>query len=421
MNILLSSFACSPKWGSETGVGWYWAMELARTHQVTLVTHAHFRSHMEELPAGTIPPSLTIVYVAQDPILGKFHEQLLNSPAYYFKWQFKAFAVARRLVRQQRFDLAHHITWGTFRLPGLFPFLGLPSVLGPLGGAERAPMRLYAGLPWRERVKEFLRDGLIWVGRVDPFSLASLTAADLIYCKTRQTLAALAPWVKGKASLAQEIGAPSIVARADDSASAVDAQGRRTHPFQLLFAGRLIGLKGVHLGLRAVAKARQRGANVHYTVIGSGPMREHLLALADSLGLQEAVTFIPQIPQQELFARYAAADAFLFPSLHDSSGNVVLESFSRGVPVICLELGGPAEFVDARCGAVVPVGHASMDEVTTRMAETIVTFCQLQPQEMAAYRQAAYARAQALSWANQVARLYSDVAARLGIDEVRTR
>lgn len=411
MNILLSSFACSPKWGSETGVGWYWAMELAKTHQVTVVTHAHFRSHMEELPAGTIPPSLTIVYVGMEPLFGRFHEQLLNSPAYYFKWQFKAFAVARTLTRQQRFDLAHHITWGTFRLPGFFSFLGVPSVLGPLGGAERAPMRLYGGLPWRERVKEFLRDGLIWAGRVDPFSLASLTAADLIYCKTRQTYAALAPWVRGKASLAQEIGAPAIMPRPDDAPAPADARP----PLQLLFAGRLIGLKGVHLSLRAVAKARERGTQVHFTVIGSGPLKEHLLGLSRDLGLQDVVTFIPQIPQQELFARYAQADAFMFPSLHDSSGNVVLESFSRGVPVICLSLGGPAEFVDDTCGAVVPVEGASLDEVVTRLADAITAFSALSMNEVQAYRRAAYAKAEALSWSNQVAQLYGDIANRLSV------
>ena len=45
--VLLSCFACSPIWGSEPGVGWRWLIELAKRHDVELVTHAYFREHLE--------------------------------------------------------------------------------------------------------------------------------------------------------------------------------------------------------------------------------------------------------------------------------------------------------------------------------------------------------------------------------------
>ena len=47
--ILVSSFACSPLWGSEPGVGWHWLIELAKRHHVVLITHSHFREHLEPL------------------------------------------------------------------------------------------------------------------------------------------------------------------------------------------------------------------------------------------------------------------------------------------------------------------------------------------------------------------------------------
>lgn len=38
-HILLSAYACSPLWGSEPGVGWQWALELSKRHDVTVITH----------------------------------------------------------------------------------------------------------------------------------------------------------------------------------------------------------------------------------------------------------------------------------------------------------------------------------------------------------------------------------------------
>jgi glycosyltransferase involved in cell wall biosynthesis len=47
---------------------------------------------------------------------------------------------------------------------------------------------------------------------------------------------------------------------------------------------------------------------------------------------------------------YPRHDVFLYPSLHDSSGNAVLEALAGGLPVVCMKLGGPGELVDDGCG-----------------------------------------------------------------------
>lgn len=46
MKILLSAFACAPAAGSEGGVGWRWALELAANHEVTVVTDVIGRAHV---------------------------------------------------------------------------------------------------------------------------------------------------------------------------------------------------------------------------------------------------------------------------------------------------------------------------------------------------------------------------------------
>lgn len=410
MKILLSAFACSPKWGSETGVGWYWAVELAKTHEVTVLLHDHFRHHVAELPADAVPPGLTFEYIALDPLRGDFYEELLNSQLYYIRWQWKAYLRARQLVQRTRFDVVHHLTWGTFRFPSWLGFLGLPFVMGPVGGAERAPWGLYAGLPLKERLRELARDLVIYSSKADLLTLACLSKASVIYCKTRQTRDVLPGFLRKKVALAQEIGSPAL---------SYDAQRQAyvpgVRPLRLLYAGRLLGLKGIHLALGAVARAVQQGVSLHFTIIGSGPMEAHFRAMVRDLNLQQHVEFVPKIPQQELFQRYLEADAFLFPSLHDSSGNVVLESLSRGLPVICLELGGPAEFVDASCGFVVPVAGQSVEDVQQGLSEVLLGLSRMPQSGHETLREGAYQRAASLSWRNQIEGLYADIRSRLRI------
>ena len=48
------------------------------------------------------------------------------------------------------------------------------------------------------------------------------------------------------------------------------------------------------------------------------------------------------VPHNEVLALYQTHDVFLFPSLHDSGGIAVLEAMYLGLPVVCLDLGGPA-------------------------------------------------------------------------------
>jgi len=125
-------------------------------------------------------------------------------------------------------------------------------------------------------------------------------------------------------------------------------------PLRVLFAGRLLGWKGAHLAIRAVADARQHGTPIDFTLVGRGPYEAELRRLAKCLGMEEAIRWIPQMPQQELFGLYRTMHCFLFPSLHDSSGNVVLEAQANGLPVICLGVGGPATLVTAESAIVIP-------------------------------------------------------------------
>jgi glycosyltransferase involved in cell wall biosynthesis len=169
----------------------------------------------------------------------------------------------------------------------------------------------------------------------------------------------------------------------------------------VLFAGRLLGWKGAHLAIRAVADAIAYGASIHLTIVGTGPLLVWEKAIASELGISHAITWVGQIPQKSLFELYERMHCFLFPSLHDSSGNVVLEAMSFGLPIVCLDVGGPATLVDESCATIVSTKGASEAMVVKDLSAAIA---RLQQDEVFRSRQAASAmlQANAMSWSSRV-------------------
>ncbi|ODS67744.1 MAG: hypothetical protein ABS43_29850 [Bordetella sp. SCN 67-23] len=108
MKILLSAFAYAPNVGSEPGVGWRWAQELAKHHQVTVVTDMT-RRELVEADGVQMPDNVEVVYYRP----GWLCAIPLNSTTaqvLYTLWQFGLLGFARRLHRERRFDLAIHCT-----------------------------------------------------------------------------------------------------------------------------------------------------------------------------------------------------------------------------------------------------------------------------------------------------------------------
>jgi glycosyltransferase involved in cell wall biosynthesis len=124
-------------------------------------------------------------------------------------------------------------------------------------------------------------------------------------------------------------------------------------------------LKGLHLALNAFAKLVAERPRSRFTIVGGGADERPLRALAIALDIDGCVDWVPWLSHSEVLAVYPQHDVFLFPSLHDSSGNVVLEAMSRGLPVVCLKRGGPAAIVDAFSGLRVAADEsaAAIDEL----------------------------------------------------------
>jgi glycosyltransferase involved in cell wall biosynthesis len=360
---------------------------------VTVVTDMT-RRVLVEADGVQLPSNVRVVYFR--PVwLRAMPLNSATAPLLYTLWQFGLLGFARRLQREQGFDLAIHCTYGVFRHPSFLGYLGIPFVFGPLGGGEDAPLALKRSIRGREKIKELLRSLLNKAALFDPFLWAAYARATLILTKTEDTRQAL-PWpFRRQAMVYPEIGI-------DAPAGIEPCRRQPGEPLRVLFAGRLLGWKGAHLAIRAVSQAAAQGVPVEFTLLGKGPYEPELRRVAAEVGLQDSIRWVSQMPQQELFALYRTMHCFLFPSLHDSSGNVVLEAQAYGLPVICLDIGGPVTLVSPETAIVVTTRGRGESGVVQGLATALEKLAENEDLRLAMARSASIRATTSMTWASRV-------------------
>lgn len=112
---------------------------------------------------------------------------------------------------------------------------------------------------------------------------------------------------------------------------------------RLLFVGRFIGLKGLDILLRAFAALPS--SQMELRLLGEGPEQPQLRKLAQELGIQDRVIWLPKSDAAGVQAEMTRADVTILPSHKDGWGAVVNESLMVGTPVICSTACGAAELI----------------------------------------------------------------------------
>jgi glycosyltransferase involved in cell wall biosynthesis len=352
LKILMSAYACEPSKGSEPGVGWYWALQMARFHDVWVLTRANNRETIETV--ALLPEQqqhLHWVYFDLPRWARFWKSGSRGVQLYYYLWQLAAWRRGARLHAEVGFDLMHHVTFGKYWVPSYLTFLSCKSILGPLGGGESTPPALKASVGARGRRFEWARNLARGWAHLGPVARAAMRRADVVLATTEETGACV-----------QALGARRVIVEAqlgmDDEQLEFFGKFplRTARPFRLISIGRLLHWKGFHLGLMAFARIHQECPESEYWIVSSGPEAGAWQQLAQDLGLAGRVKFWGRLPKiSQVYERLAEADVLVHPALHEAFGNVCLEALAAGRPVICLETGGPALQVTTECGFKAPV------------------------------------------------------------------
>jgi glycosyltransferase involved in cell wall biosynthesis len=361
VRILQSSFACDPRMASESYVGWNWAKMLHRHVEVHVLTRKQHRPSLEDSPlAGKV-----VFHYFDLPGCAQLSHTARFIKPYYVLWQLAALGKGLWLHLRYRYRLAHHITYNNLDVPGFLWLLpGAHFVWGPLGGGqvpEDSMRRVYGG-QWP---KEIARKWLKRFARYNPIVRLALARASLVLFANNDTAARFAgiPLRRSVAMLETAIEKEAIQA---------PRHQRRSGPLRLLWIGNVIPRKALCLALDALASGVRRYGerfDIFLEVVGGGGELAAMRSHARDLAVDDRVVFNGMVPFAEVGNFFRRADALLFTSVQDTSGNVVLEAMALGLPVIALDHQGPQAILCRGGGILVPV--SSYAQTADDLAEAI--------------------------------------------------
>lgn len=335
MKILLIAPACDGDDVGESWVAFQWAKNLAERVDLTVLT-TYKRGHR---PPSVQLPGVKVVEWEEPAGVGRFERlNSLMQPG-YLPFYFRARRwIKRRLAENYRFDVAHQIVPVAMRYPSPAAGLGIPFIIGPVGGSLTSPAAFEAeegATPWYQRLRA-----------VDQWRMAHDRPLRRTY-ESADCVVGVAPYVAeflaGVNLKRFETLSETAVQGVEDP---IDRSGR-SGPVQLLHVGRAVRTKGLRDTIRALALLQDTEAELD--VVGDGNDRAACEALAAELGVIDRIRFHGSVPRAMVDTYYAAADIFVFPSYREPGGNVSLEAMSFGLPVIVCRRGGPGANVDDSC------------------------------------------------------------------------
>jgi len=337
---------------------------LARQVPVYLLCHARARQELQQL----FPEAQHRILYAPDSwlqrLLWRLGQRLplrvqAASTAVVMQWLTQRWQVqqVKALVQAQQINLVHQPMPVSPREPSCLTGLGVPVVLGPMNGNMDYP----PGLAHREPA--WVRAWVVCGRQLSALAnrwCAGKLRADLLLVANARTRNALPPQARGRVVEMVENGVD--LGQWPPRAWPAVAPGQPV-AVRFCFVGRLVAWKAVDLLLRAFALARsQSDCPMQLDIVGSGPQALRLRQLASDLCLTTAQ---PQAPLGVIFHGWQSqagcaqilttSDALVLPSLLECGGAVVLEAMASAVPVIAAHWGGPADYLDASCGMLVPV------------------------------------------------------------------
>jgi glycosyltransferase involved in cell wall biosynthesis len=330
MRILFCNYEYPPLGGGGGVVNALLAQELAKRHDITVLT-----SQALGLPAESEERGVKIV---RAPVFFRRHEAVASLSS-MLMFIFSGLRAGKKLIFSREFDVINT----HFVLPSgpvgdrLARFAGIPNILTLHGGDLYDPTKSFS--PHQHL---WLR---LWIRSL-------LRRSDIVVGQSKNTLENMrhfyAPEIEG---LRVPLG---IQRRISISAGCRAAYGFRNDEILLVTVGRLIARKAIGDLMKVLGKLKQQP--VRLLIVGTGPQEMFLKRLCADRGLSERVSFLGQVEENDKFRILKMCDIYVSTSQHEGFGLVFLEAMSCGLPIVCYDHGGQTDFLSNQItGYLVPL------------------------------------------------------------------
>ncbi|MGN0854419.1 MAG: glycosyltransferase family 4 protein [Kiritimatiellia bacterium] len=370
MKLFLIAFACEPNRTSEPGVGWNIVGELAKRHELTVLTRCNNRKAIEAYIAADPAASHGRIHWEYYDLAEWFHRLKKKLPCgiqlYQELWQRGA---AKAYGDEfKKYDIVHHLTFGSiFFTPWAAKYTDR-FVWGPIGGASGAMEDAFLrNESIKSRISEIFYRLVAWYSfHPAPWAADLRRKCRVVLFRTTE-LASAAKLDPGQitAVIPETAYAGEIVPRQYNA---------RRRPLKIMSVGRLIPLKGVKYTIQAFAAFLESGGEGELHVYGDGPLRHELESLAtERYGFNaepqsvrgnpaplcryvkkpqgdSMIIFHGNVPNSEILAALDSTDVLVHSSFREGGSWTILEAMAHGVPVICQDRAGMKDMVMDDCG-----------------------------------------------------------------------
>lgn len=342
MRILLLTYSCSPNNGGEEKVGWQWALQLAQqVHEVVVITK-YEPGKKETIDTYLRENKITNLYVeyinmSENIFFSLINEKIGTMTFRIFIYQFFLYNRVKEIVEKYSFDIIHQVTPVNFRVPFLSSKINsIPTVLGPLGGGQvlKKWMYKYVGEDPKQKYRKLINQMTIKM----PIINKRLQTTSQIFAGNESTKRIIEDTLGINAIYFSDIG----VLKKDiiRNERIISCENNRV---KLLWAGRLTPHKGLGLLIECLSKSIFKNSVELIVAGGEKKEVENYSTMAKEFGVNN-IKFLGKIPYSEMKSLYRNVDAFIFTSMIDTGGSVLLEAASFGLPVILSDINGKKIF-----------------------------------------------------------------------------
>lgn len=348
MKILLSAYACEPNKGSEPGVGWSWAIEYAKQHQVWVITRDNnepsIKKYLEEKTEYN-NENLHFIYVGLPRKLTFWKKGRRGMRLFYMLWQRKAAKVAQELNKKEHFDFVQHVTFVSYTQPSYMYKVGVPLIWGPVSGGENIPNGIKVKMNKKEAIIEAVRKASQTLALYTPSIQKTMKTAEIILTATEETRQRIPQKYQKKTHIMLAIGIEQMPE---------PIQMCQTEKIKIIMAGRLIYWKAFDIGIKAFLQIAEQYPELELHILGEGNQKKKLQKLAGKY-LDNQVFFEKAVQHDEIYQFYGQFDLFVNTTLRDSGCMTMMEAMSVGLPCIAIATGGPGvllkEFAECKIDA----------------------------------------------------------------------
>jgi glycosyltransferase involved in cell wall biosynthesis len=341
LRLVATAFTCQPEAGSEYEVGWRWSQAAGVAANALILTR---RACFEHIPGNTgvhpifgeVKTSSSCMYKCVDlPFATKVFVGRRFMRSHYLVWQ--VLALFWVIWHRKSFDLVHHICFVSAWCPPLVAFAGLPYIWGPIGAS--VPLPKWARTGAKARVWNFVTQSMT---RFNPIVRFVAVNAAMVIPINRHARGLIGAVPESRVRLHPAIAHDPL------PCGEAGASYRPISEATIVCSTRNVPIKMPSLCFTVCEILASRYGGLKVLLVGDG-ISKRFKTSHPNLFISDSV------PQEQFLQELLSAQLLLFPTL-EGSGFVALEALSRGLPTVCLEGSGPAEFIGNTGGIVTALG-----------------------------------------------------------------